>query len=60
LRRTLLEQNRDGGVRILTGIRASLDEIRRGEFVTPEALKRDLGIEQSGVSLRAYPPDRSL
>jgi len=46
VRRTLLERNRDGRCPgILTGIRASLDEIRRGEFVTHEALKRDLGIE---------------
>ena len=29
----------------LADIQASLDEIRRGEFVTHEALKRDLGIE---------------
>jgi len=29
----------------IADIQASLDEIRRGEFVTHEALKRDLGIE---------------
>lgn len=29
----------------IADIQASLNEIRRGEFVTHEALKRDLGIE---------------
>lgn len=46
--RRLLEQNEDReplSPETIADIQASLDEIRRGEFVTHEALKRDLGIE---------------
>lgn len=50
-RRTLPERNRDGRcLGTLAGIRASLEEIRRGEFVAREALKRDPGGELPGVS----------
>ncbi len=41
----LLEENEPLSPGILAGIRASLEEIRRGEFVTHEALKRDLEME---------------
>jgi len=46
--RRLLEQAEDCeplSPETIADIQASLDEIRRGEFVTHEALKRDLGIE---------------
>mgnify|MGYP001237650505 FL=1 len=46
--RRLLEQTEDCeplSPETIADIQASLDEIRRGEFVTHEALKRDLGIE---------------
>ena len=46
--RRLLEQSEDPeplSPETIADIQASLDEIRRGEFVTHEALKRDLGIE---------------
>jgi predicted transcriptional regulator len=46
--RRLLEQTEDCeplNPEAIAEIQASLDEIRRGEFVTHEALKRDLGIE---------------
>jgi predicted transcriptional regulator len=41
----LLDENESLSPVALADIQASLDEIRRGEFVTHEALKRDLGIE---------------
>ena len=44
----LLEQSEDReplSPETIADIQASLDEIRQGEFVTHEALKRDLGIE---------------
>ncbi|MDV2482465.1 hypothetical protein F8E02_10725 [Methanoculleus sp. Wushi-C6] len=44
----LLEQAEDCeplSLETIADIQASLDDIRRGEFVTHEALKRDLGIE---------------
>ncbi|TAJ44563.1 hypothetical protein [Methanofollis fontis] len=44
----LLEQSEDTeplSPETIAEIQASLDEIKRGEFVTHEALKRDLGIE---------------
>ena len=46
--RRLLEQSEDTeplSPETIAEIQASLDEIRRGEFVTHEELKRDLGIE---------------
>lgn len=46
--RRLLEEIEDPETlspEVIAGIQASLDEIRRGGFVTHEALKRDLGIE---------------
>ncbi|MDD3856600.1 MAG: hypothetical protein PHP43_00950 [Methanoculleus sp.] len=46
--RRLLEQSEDPeplSPETIADIQASLDEIRRGEFVTHEELKRDLGIE---------------
>lgn len=46
--RRLLEQTEDCeplSPEAIAEIQVSLDEIRRGEFVTHEALKRDLGIE---------------
>ncbi len=46
--RRLLEQSEDTeplSPETIAEIQASLDEIKRGEFVTHEALKRDLGIE---------------
>jgi predicted transcriptional regulator len=46
--RRLLEEIEDPETlsrEVIAGIQASLDEIRRGGFVTPEELKRDLGIE---------------
>lgn len=46
--RRLLEQGEDTeplSPETIAEIQASLDEIKRGEFVTHEALKRDLGIE---------------
>ena len=46
--RRLLDQSEDPeplSPETIADIQASLDEIRRGEFVTHEALKRDLGIE---------------
>lgn len=44
----LLDQSEDPeplNPETIADIQASLDEIRRGEFVTHEELKRDLGIE---------------
>ena len=44
----LLDQSEDPeplSPETIADIQASLDEIRRGEFVTHEELKRDLGIE---------------
>lgn len=46
--RRLLDQSEDPeplSPETIADIQASLDEIRRGEFVTHEELKRDLGIE---------------
>ena len=46
--RRLLEQTEDCeplSPETIADIQASLDEIRRGEFVTHEELKRELGIE---------------
>lgn len=46
--RRLLEQSEDPeplSPETIADIQASLDEIRRGEFVTHEELKQDLGIE---------------
>jgi predicted transcriptional regulator len=46
--RRLLEQGEDTeplSPETIAEIQASLDEIKRGEFVTHEVLKRDLGIE---------------
>ena len=46
--RRLLDQSEDPeplSHETIADIQASLDEIRRGEFVTHEELKRDLGIE---------------
>lgn len=46
--RRLLDQSEDPeplSPETIADIQASLDEIRRGEFVTHEELKRDLGID---------------
>ena len=46
--RRLLDQSEDPeplSPETIAEIQASLDEIRRGEFVTHEELKRELGIE---------------
>jgi len=46
--RRLLDQSEDPeplSPETIADIQASLNEIRRGEFVTHEELKRDLGIE---------------
>ncbi|MCE5337744.1 MULTISPECIES: hypothetical protein [unclassified Methanoculleus] len=46
--RRLLDQSEDPeplSPETIADIQASLDEIRRGEFVTHEELKRELGIE---------------
>lgn len=46
--RRLLDQSEDPeplSPKTIADIQASLDEIRRGEFVTHEELKRELGIE---------------
>ncbi|BBL68222.1 hypothetical protein [Methanoculleus chikugoensis] len=46
--RRLMDQSEDPeplSPETIADIQASLDEIRRGEFVTHEELKRDLGIE---------------
>jgi predicted transcriptional regulator len=41
----LLDENESLSPVALADIQASLEEVRQGEFVTHEALKRDLGIE---------------
>ena len=40
----LLDENESLSPVALADIQASLEEVRQGEFVTHEALKRDLGI----------------